>query len=46
MNWRPNFESMDKLGEKVCPTFSFTIENKIENSHKKVWSHIKLNLDN
>ena len=28
--------------EKLCPKFSFTVENKMENSHKKRWSHFKL----
>ena len=32
MNWK-----------KLCPKFSFTVENKIEHSHKKGWSHFKLN---
>ena len=28
--------------EKLCPNFSFTVENKMGNSHKKVWSHKKV----
>ena len=31
--------------EKLCPKFSFTVENKMKNSHRKGWSHFKLNLD-
>ena len=41
-NWRPNFESMDELGEKLCTKFRLTFKNKMENFHKK-HSHI-LNL--
>ena len=38
----PNFESIDEL-EKLCPNLSFTVENKIWNSHKEKNGHI-LNL--
>ena len=31
--------------EKLCLTFSFTVENKLENSHKKGWPYFKLNID-
>ena len=30
--------------ENLCPNLSFTVENKMENSHKRRWSHFKLNL--
>ena len=36
----PNVESLDELG-KLCPNLSFSVENKMENSHKKGWSHFK-----
>ena len=29
--------------ENLCPNLTFTIENKIGNSHKRGWSHFKLN---
>ena len=47
MNWRPNFESMDELGKFMTQQaeFSFTVENKMENSHRKGWSTFKLNID-
>ena len=31
--------------EKLCPELSFAVENKVGNSHKKGWSHIKLNIN-
>ena len=31
--------------EKACPNLSFTVENKMESSHKKRWSHFKLNIN-
>ena len=31
--------------EKLCPNLSFTIKNKIGNSHKKGSSHFKLNIN-
>ena len=37
----PNFESKIEL-EKLCPKLIFTVENKMENSHKKGWSYFKL----
>ena len=51
----PNFASLLWIGdqilnlwmnwEKLCPLFSFTVENKMENSHRKGWSHLKPNID-
>ena len=41
----PSFEyDMDELG-KFCPNLSFTVENKIGNSHQKGWSHFKLTIN-
>ena len=37
----PNFKSWMNW-EKWCPNLSITVENKMGNSHKKVWSHFKL----
>ena len=31
--------------ENLCPNLSFTVENKIWNSHKRGWSHFKLNIN-
>ena len=31
--------------EKLCPNLSFTIGNKMGNSHKRGWSHFKLNIN-
>ena len=31
--------------ENWCPNLSFTVENKIANSHKRVWSHFKLKVN-
>ena len=31
--------------EKLCPNLSFTVENKMENSHKRGWSHFKLKIN-
>ena len=31
--------------EKLCPSLSFTVENKMGNSSKKGWSHFKLNIN-
>ena len=32
--------------EKICPNLSFTVENKMRNSHKKKdWSHFKLDIN-
>ena len=31
--------------EKLCPYLSFTVENKIGNSHKKGWSHFKFTIN-
>ena len=30
---------------KTCPKLSFTVENKMGNSHKKGWSHFKVNIN-
>ena len=39
----PNFESVDELGN-LYPNLSWNNETMIGNSHKKEWSHFKLNL--
>ena len=39
-----NVESVDEL-ENVCPNLSLTVENEIGNSHKRGWSHFKLNIN-
>ena len=31
--------------ENWCPNLSFTVENKIANSHKRVWSHFRLKVN-
>ena len=31
--------------ENLCPNFTFTVENKMGNSHKRGWSHFKLNIN-
>ena len=31
--------------ENVFPNLTFTVENKMGNSHKRVWSHFKLNIN-
>ena len=31
--------------KNLCPNLSFTIENKMENSHKKWWSHFNLKIN-
>ena len=31
--------------ENLCPNLSVTVENKMENSHKRGWSHFKLNIN-
>ena len=31
--------------ETFCLNLSFTVENKMENSHKNIWSHFKLNIN-
>ena len=31
--------------ENLCPNLSFFLENKKGNSHKRRWSHFKLNLN-
>ena len=30
--------------ENLCPNLTFTVENKMGNSHKRGWSHFKLNI--
>ena len=30
--------------ENLCPNLTFTVENKMENSHKRGWSHFKVNI--
>ena len=32
--------------ENLCPNLSFTVGNKMGNSHKRGWSHFKLNINN
>ena len=31
--------------ENLCPNLSFTVENKMENSHKRGWSHFRLKIN-
>ena len=31
--------------ERICPNLSFTVENKMNNLHKKEWSHLKLKIN-
>ena len=31
--------------ENLCPNLSFTVENKMENSHKRGWWHFKLKIN-
>ena len=31
--------------ENLCPNLTFTVENKMGNSHKRGWSHFKLNIN-
>ena len=31
--------------ENLCPNLTFFLENKMGNSHKRGWSHFKLNLN-
>ena len=31
--------------ENLCPNLSFTVENKMRNSHKRGWPHFKLNIN-
>ena len=40
-----NIESMDIYLGNLCPNLSFNVENKTGNSHDKVWSHIKLDMN-
>ena len=37
----PNVEFIDEL----CPNLTFFLEDKMGNSHKRGWSHFKLNLN-
>ena len=40
----PNVEFMDELGN-LRPNLTFTVENKMGNSHKRGWSYFKLNIN-
>ena len=41
----PYVECMDELGNFLnCPNLTLTVENKMGNSHKRGWSHFKLNI--
>ena len=40
----PNVEVIDELG-KLSPNLTFTVENEMGNSHKRGWSHFKLNIN-
>ena len=31
--------------ENLCPNLTFTLENKMRNSHKRGWSHFKININ-
>ena len=31
--------------ENLCPNLTFTVENKMGNSHKRGWSHFRLNIN-
>ena len=33
------------IWENLCPNLSFTVENELGNSHKRGWSHFKLNIN-
>ena len=33
------------VGENLCPNLNFTVQNKMENSHKREWSHFKLKIN-
>ena len=40
----PNVEFMDELGKR-SPNLTFTVENKMGNSHKRGWPHFKLKIN-
>ena len=48
---RPTFQNPIQMlnlwmsKENLCPNLSLTVENKMENSHKKGWSHFKHNIN-
>ena len=31
--------------ENLCPNLSYTVENKMDNSHERRWSHLKLTIN-
>ena len=33
------------IWEKLCPNLSFTVENDMDNSHERGWSHFKLKIN-
>ena len=43
--WKSKFRIYGKIRNKLCPNLSLNVENKMENSHKKGWSHFKLNIN-
>ena len=44
---RPTFQNPNLIKwEKLFPNLSFIVENKTGNSHKKGWSHFKININN
>ena len=43
--WKSKFRIYGKVRNKLCPNLSLNVENKMENSHKKGWSHFKLNIN-
>ena len=54
MNWekpesihnpRPTFQNQNFKSQAELGKVSFTVENKMGNSHKKGWSHFKLNIN-
>ena len=44
MNWEELGKSLGEL-ENLSHNLRFTVENKVENSDKKGWSHFKLNIN-
>ena len=43
---RSTFQNANvEFSENLCPNLSFTVENKMEGSHKRGWSHFKLNIN-
>ena len=52
MNWEklgnvhsPRLTFHELSWENLCANLSFTVENKKRNSHKRGWSHFKLNIN-